>query len=288
MEPEQIEVPGSEGLRLVAHQWRSQGSPVVFLHGFAHHGRAWDAVITQLPETTRPIALDLRGHGDSDRAAAASGYNISCHAADLNEALKSLQIEEAALVGHSMGASVALRHAASPGAKTSCIALVDCGPPESSAGTRKAIRDTKNSPQRVANVAEYLRAIASSYPLAEPRLLHSFARSSLRATSDGLFEEKFDARLKESRPAGAAGSHLERFYRDLEQVRVPAMIARGIGSAILSRNVARTMVDRHLLDGTLAEIRGAGHAVPLDNPAALAIAIDGFLRDHSKTPKPRR
>ena len=288
MDPQRIDVAGTDGLGLIAYQWRDHGTPVVFLHGYAHHGRVWDAVIPHLAETCRPIALDLRGHGDSDRAPAASGYTIQSYADDLAAMLSALDIPQAALVGHSMGGSIALRYAADPRAQTSSLTLVDCGPPESSEGTRKAIRDTERSPQRVGSPAEYLRAIGANYPLTEPELLRRFAEHSLRAGEDGWFEEKFDPALKQSRPTQPSGPHRERFYRDLARVRAHTLVVRGIGSAILSRDAAQAMTDRHLILGRMVEIRGAGHTIPLDNPSGLGREIDIFLSKHSRTPEPRR
>ena len=288
MDPERIDFTGADGLKLAAYQWRSRGTPIVLLHGYAHHGRVWDAAIPHLAETCRPIALDLRGHGDSDRAPKASGYTIQSYADDLAALLSALDIPQAALVGHSMGGSIALRHAADPRAQTTSLTLVDCGPPESSEGTRKAIRDTERSPQRVGSPAEYLRAISANYPLTDPELLRQFADHSLRAGEDGWFEEKFDPALKQSRPTQPSGPHRERFYRDLARVRTNTLVVRGIGSAILSRKAAQSMVDQHLVLGRLSEIRGAGHTVPLDNPSGLGREIDGFIGKHARPPAPRR
>jgi pimeloyl-ACP methyl ester carboxylesterase len=73
------------------------------------------------------IAYDLRGRGDSDKPE--EGYSIPLHAEDLSELIDELGLERPILVGHSLGAMIALYFAAHYPDKLSKLVLVDAGAP---------------------------------------------------------------------------------------------------------------------------------------------------------------
>lgn len=80
------------------------GSPVVIIPGWSQSAAQWEEQIALLAEDHRVVAIDMRGHGESDRPD--HGYRIARLAADVNEVLRLLEISDAALIGHSMGCSV--------------------------------------------------------------------------------------------------------------------------------------------------------------------------------------
>ncbi len=79
--------------------------PVLLLHGLGEQAHTWDAVAAALSGTHRTIALDLRGHGASGRPGA---YSFALMADDVLAVLDGLGHRSAALVGHSLGAMVAV------------------------------------------------------------------------------------------------------------------------------------------------------------------------------------
>jgi predicted alpha/beta-fold hydrolase len=83
------------------------GPPVVLLHGFPETSYAWRHQIPVLARHYQVIAPDLRGYGETDKAA--SGYDKRNMANDLRELMKALEIRKIALVGHDRGARVAIR-----------------------------------------------------------------------------------------------------------------------------------------------------------------------------------
>jgi 2-succinyl-6-hydroxy-2,4-cyclohexadiene-1-carboxylate synthase len=82
------------------------GEAIVFIHHGGSNLRMWDSVVPFFANGFRPITLDLRGHGHSD--APATGYHIDNMAADVIGALDALSIEQAHIVGSSVGAEVGL------------------------------------------------------------------------------------------------------------------------------------------------------------------------------------
>ena len=85
-------------------------TPVIVLHGLASSCHWYDLVMPHLAGTHRCIALEQRGHGQTDQPS--TGYDWQTLATDVIEALDNLGIELAAVLGHSWGASVALGVAA--------------------------------------------------------------------------------------------------------------------------------------------------------------------------------
>jgi pimeloyl-[acyl-carrier protein] methyl ester esterase len=97
------------------------GRPVVFLHGWAMSARVW-RFQQQLDESRRLIFLDQRGHGQS---APAAGYTVEDFAGDLTSFFQSLELNDAILIGWSMGVQVALK--AFPALRSRLAALVLVG-----------------------------------------------------------------------------------------------------------------------------------------------------------------
>lgn len=80
------------------------GSPVVLIGGYGMGNGAWKLQRDHLARTHRVLGFDRRCHGRSE--CAPSGQRLTRHAGDLHEFLGELNVERAALVGASMGASV--------------------------------------------------------------------------------------------------------------------------------------------------------------------------------------
>ncbi len=83
-----------------------KGKPVVLLHGFLENSKMWNYLIPNFSKSNRIIAIDLLGHGQTESI----GYihTMEEMANAVQEVLKSIQIDEAIFVGHSMGGYVSL------------------------------------------------------------------------------------------------------------------------------------------------------------------------------------
>ena len=97
--PRHLALPGAGGVRLHALDWGGTAAPALFLHGGRLTAQTWDYVCLGLRKQVRTVALDLRGHGDSDRT---DDYGFDSHVADIGAVLDALAWPEAHLVGMSM------------------------------------------------------------------------------------------------------------------------------------------------------------------------------------------
>jgi lipase len=125
-------VPGEVELAI----WRAgEGTdPVVCLHGITAQHRTFNAAARYLGPSRGLVGVDLRGRGDSDKPE--SGYGLETHASDVVRVLDHLGLDQAILVGHSMGAFVALKTALAFPDRVRALVLLDGGWPrvERSAG----------------------------------------------------------------------------------------------------------------------------------------------------------
>jgi pimeloyl-ACP methyl ester carboxylesterase len=94
---------------LVHYEVLGRGRPVILLHGWLGSWRYWVPSMQQLSMKYRTYALDLWGFGDSGRDP--KRYNFDSQVALLHEFMEKLGITKAALVGHSLGASICARYA---------------------------------------------------------------------------------------------------------------------------------------------------------------------------------
>jgi pimeloyl-ACP methyl ester carboxylesterase len=96
--------------------YREWGRPtnarvVVLIHGITGSSLSWVRVAPVLAERHRVIAVDLKGHGDSDRAE--TGYRFSEQAREVAVLCQTLGVQRPSVIGHSWGGAVAVHLAAS-------------------------------------------------------------------------------------------------------------------------------------------------------------------------------
>ena len=118
-------VPGEVGLAIGR---AGEGpDPVVCLHGITAQHRAFNAAARCLAPSRALVGVDLRGRGDSDKPE--TGYGLETHASDVVRVLDHLGLDHAVLVGHSMGAFVALKTALAFPERVRVLVLLDGGWP---------------------------------------------------------------------------------------------------------------------------------------------------------------
>ncbi|MGI8538057.1 MAG: alpha/beta fold hydrolase [Mycobacteriales bacterium] len=216
-----VDLPGRD-VRLRATRWPRDaraggaGTSVLLLHGLASSRRFWDLVVLGLVDPTTELSvltLDQRGHGDSDRPA--GPYDGATVAGDVLTALDALGLSRVVVVGHSWGASTALRLAAVAPERVLAVVAIDGGLASArSAGASREQARERLTPPRLALPPDSLREVLRAGPLApwwsaevEAAVLPLFgvgedglARARLpfdahMAIVDDLLDDRADSRL---------------------------------------------------------------------------------------------
>lgn len=175
-------------LRFHYRDWGGHGWPVLLLHEAAATSHSWDLTAPLLVEEARVIAMDLRGHGRSDKPD--SAYTFEEVGGDVLTLLEALSFERPVLVGHGWGANVALWLAATQPDQISGLILVDgalidlrnqswdemlrrFGPPKSTPVAAEEFRETlvARAPQGLISPAVEA-AILANYEIDSENLLH--------------------------------------------------------------------------------------------------------------------
>ncbi len=120
--PDMIRTRG-DGVDIQVARWRGKGRTMLCVHGLTANCRCWDSLAASLAPRFDLIALDLRGRGLSEKPA--RGYRVDQHCRDIEAVIANLNIERPILVGHSLGALIALVFAARRPEQTAGLVLLD-------------------------------------------------------------------------------------------------------------------------------------------------------------------
>ena len=113
------------GVSLAVHEWPGTGPAIVCIHGLTANHVCWLSMADILAPKHRLIGYDLRGRGDSDKPPA--GYSLDQHGRDLLALLDHFGLKKAILMGHSLGAHIALKFSVAHPERVSKMVLVDGG-----------------------------------------------------------------------------------------------------------------------------------------------------------------
>ena len=121
------EIELTTGLRLhYVSQGDPQGKAVLFLHGYLDSWRSFQLVLDRIDPQYRAYALDQRGHGDTDKPE--GGYAVEDFCNDVIAFMDALGIEQASLVGHSMGSFIARQIALNAPGRVERLVLIATAP----------------------------------------------------------------------------------------------------------------------------------------------------------------
>ena len=201
MQPRSRRIEGSDGLSIHLLEWSEAGTPLVLVHGFGNEAHIWDDFAPLVAPHYRCIALDLRGHGDSDHDEGRR-YDYEHHVADVEAVTAALGIERLVLIGHSFGGRTSTFFAAKHPERMAGLVIVDIGPEHDPRGTTRIRMEVmQRGDGSFADPAEYERVLAHNFPAGSPEALRRMARHELRQREDGRWLRKADPELH-GRPPG--------------------------------------------------------------------------------------
>ena len=248
---------------------------VVLLHGLTSNAHAWDQFVAPeylSPEKFRILALDQRGHGDSDHA---RDYSIRCFIDDIHGFATELGLDQYDLIGHSMGARHAMAYAGDHWQALRHLVLVDFGPEMERSGAVAVRSGTTQRPASFRNIEQAVEYFSQANPTRTPDDWKHTATHALRQNYAGRLVWKHDPEINWI--SGAFGlTEVPFLWEQVARIQCPTLIVRGETSEVLGRGVMERMLK--VMPTTRAvEIAGAGHGVPQDQPRAFWDAVNAFL-----------
>jgi pimeloyl-ACP methyl ester carboxylesterase len=276
------EVDGREG-RIALTRWGPEhASPILLLHGWMDCGAGWQLLVDELPDDWPLVAVDWPGYGRS--AQRADRYWFADHLAELDWLAGALSPDQPVrLIGHSMGGTVASIYAGVRAARVAWLAnLEGFGMPElphaQLPGQLTGWLDALRSPPTPRRYAD-LEALAVALRRANPRLPAAHARYLARVWTrpvDGGFEILADPRQQLPTPIRYARADLEACWA---QLRSPLLLMYGAESTYMQRALGADALARlrAVMPSMTAEcIAAAGHLLPHEQPAQVALALQRF------------
>jgi pimeloyl-ACP methyl ester carboxylesterase len=265
------------GIRLHYLDWGSSDRPaLLFLHGGALTAHTWDLVSLALRRDFHCLALDLRGHGDSEWSPTLD-YGPDAHARDIGGVIEQLGLRKPVLIGQSLGGLSAMIYAARAVEEPAGIAMVDVGPKVQSTGVKRVADFVMGDPGH-GSVEDFVDRARAFNPRRDPRLLRYSLLHNLRPIAEGSWTWKYDRRKLTPDYFASVRGELERLGDLARTVACPVLVVRGAESEALSDSAAASFA-ASLPDGRWSRVQNAGHNVQGDNPRSLIEVLTRFLAE---------
>lgn len=269
-----FELPGGQ-IQLVDRGPRADPNPIVLIHCFTCAIDWWDGMMPLLERHHRVIAVDLLGHGGSEKPE--SGYSIPDQARLVSEALGRLGVSQAEVVGHSLGGAVAVALAGQDPDAVDRVVIVDTPPTHDDSslgliaklGFAPVIGEAFWRTKPDFAVRQGLEiAFAPGYDVPDSfvedvdRMTFNAYDDSASAFDDYTGEETLDKRM------AASGQ--------------PLLVIMGAEEQIIDDPAQALAEYAHTVPGAATKlIQGAGHSPNVEKPAQTAALVLGF----AKTPQ---
>lgn len=292
MEPRSafVQIPD---VRIHYVDWGGNGPPLILLHGGRLTSRSWDAVARGLSNDFHVIAMDARGHGDSDKPS--RGYSYKQRLTDLDKVLDAVGWKQAYGMAHSTGAMAMALHGAEHSGRLTKLVLIEPparlrraateeapaqpagqmgGRPGGGRGPAQQRRAWPSRPELEA----YLRAHPETGLWREDVLL-DVVRDGAIGLHDGSVEMKWtpDAYNPDDQSQNTM-SLVEEAYR----IKVPTLLmygTRGIAQEEGYRAFAKNLPQSRLM-----VVEGAGHNIYMEDPDLVIGGVKGFLKGSFSKP----
>jgi len=249
------------------YKTRGVGQTIVLLHPVAMRAEFWDPVADELESDFRLIAVDTRGHGESD--VPAGPFSLDDLTQDIIELITAVGSPPCVLVGCSMGVMVANWVAVKAPELVKALVL--------SNATHTRTEQSKIGLQQRAD------ACAKGMPaVLESTLARWFSPSFMARRADTVAMAR--AWLLDNDPVVHSWSWLsmrDRDYGDkLEKIQVPVLAIAGSDDHSATPSVVEEM-SRVFPRGSFSEMKGVGHFAPLENPQLFAQIVRKFVTELS-------
>jgi pimeloyl-ACP methyl ester carboxylesterase len=261
------------GLRLHCVE-RGEGEMTLLLHGWLDHAGSFDLLAPLLPGRT--VALDFRGHGDSQWVGPGGFYHFVEYIADLDGALEILSPQEPVrIAGHSMGAAAALIYAALRPGRVSHLTMMDTVPlsisteeiPARLASYLEDLRHTPRKRRRVESIEDGAQRLVRNNPSLSEKAARLLAAGGISPDpeQENALAWKWDPLLRAHSPLPISEPVLQLVCA---QATTPILVIRGETGMLPHEPELRARFPH--LKMSVQTVPGTGHHVHLDAPEEVA------------------
>ena len=253
------------------------GQPVVLIHGYPLDGSSWEKQTAVLLEAgKRVITYDRRGFGKSDRPT--SGHDYDTYAADLSALVSALDLQDAVLVGFSMGSGEVMSYISRYGthrvAKAVFIGALQpfmLKTDENPSGglTQEAVDgmlDTIKA-DRYAFFTGFLKNFYKTDENLGTRISEEALRNSWQLA----------ANMSPYTSVWAVSTWFHDWRADIDKIDVPTLIMHGTGDLNVPIDITSRALAKLLPSATYIEIEGAPHGMPWTHGEEINKALLEFL-----------
>ena len=270
---------GHGGLKIAADVWGSDNKKlVILLHGGGQTRHAWGETGKKLAEAGyHSVALDLRGHGDSEWHSDAD-YTIKAYKEDLVSIIKEIN-KPASLIGASLGGMASLLLAGDEVNSNLCTSLimVDIGIYPDPAGSDRIVSFMLSGEAGFESLEDVAKSISDYLPHRQkPKDLQGL-KKNLRLKEDGKYYWHWDPRFIRRRPGSRDKGYFDLQLKAAQKVVVPTLLMRGALSDVVTMEDVEYFLSV-IGQAKFVEIEKAAHMIAGDRNDVFAEEAIKFLR----------
>ena len=258
------------GLRIHYLDWGSEGKPpLIMLHGIGRVAHTFDHIASHFVPNYHVMAVDMRGHGDSDWDPKGA-YLVEDYTKDIEGMAEQLRLRNITIWGNSTGGRVAQVFAGLHPELVSAVISEDVGPERPTQVAESVTRQLEQEDAKGwASEDELLAQLKSSNSRTPEEILRSYAHYGSKRRPDGRVIWKRD-------PAIGNGFVPTELWRFVRQIKSPIIYVVGGRSTIVPASTQEELKTA-LPQAQIVTIPGVGHYPSEENTQAYLAIVDKFL-----------
>ena len=256
-------------------EWGDPNAPtIVLMHGGHQSAHSWDLVSLHLAQNYHVLAMDQRGHGDSEWARDVE-YTNHQMSLDIDAFLTAKGLVKPILIGHSMGGRNSMLFTRRDPSRLHALVIVDVGPELSERG-RHMIGGFVQANQEFENLEHFVENVRKYDPYRSREHIERTVKYNMLERADGKFVSKCDSTPRRLGLVRGSGALENITLDDATKFNLPVLLVRGENSNILEQDAAERFRDA-LPQGELAVVPNCGHNVHGQNTKGFIAALGAFL-----------
>lgn len=257
------------GLKIHYLDWGSPDNPpFLMLHGIGRVAHSFDHIAPRFAASYHVIAIDMRGHGDSDWSPDAA-YLVEDYVKDIEGLADQLKLRNMVLLGNSTGGRVVQVYAGLHPDRVAKLVVEDVGPERTNEIASGFARRVEQEANGWSSEDELFASLKRTNARVSDDLLRNYAHFGTRKREDGRIVWKRDPNLSK----GFIPTELWRFVRE---IKAPTIYILGGASNIVPPET-QAELKKTLPDVQIVTMPGLGHYPHQESPAEFMAIVQKFL-----------